>query len=109
MPRRREAGHVASKLGDKHLGRAPGDPRNRVEPRERVGVRGGARHDLAVAGRDGVLDELDVAQELVEQEAMMGGDAAGECLGERRATQSGYRMADVLAKVAAELPAADAK
>src|SRR5262249_34202301 len=33
---------------------------NRVEPRARVGLRDGARRDLPVAGRDGVVEELDL-------------------------------------------------
>jgi len=67
------------------LGRALRHSRNRVEPRERVGLLGGARGDLPVAGRDGVVEELDVPQQVVEEKAVMGGDAAGERLRERRA------------------------
>jgi len=85
MARGREARHVAAEFGHDHLGGAPGDPRNCVEPREGVGLRGGARYDLAVAGRDGVVEELDVAQEVVEQEAVMSGDTAGGRLRERPA------------------------
>src|SRR5207245_139751 len=44
------------------LSRAPCDPRDGVEPGERVGLRRGEGRDLAVAGRDGVVEELDVAQ-----------------------------------------------
>jgi len=54
------------------------------EPGERVGVRHGERSDLAIAGRDGA-GEQDVEEVLVEQEAVMGGDAPGERLGEGRA------------------------
>src|SRR5262245_4536779 len=83
MARGREARHVAAQLGHDDLGGPPRDPRNRVEAGQRVGLRGGARHDLAVAGRDGVVEELDVAQQLGEQKAVMRGDAAGERLRER--------------------------
>src|SRR5207249_3985173 len=58
----REARHVAPELGDDDLSRAPCDPRDGVEPGERVGLRRGEGRDLAVAGRDGVVEELDVAQ-----------------------------------------------
>ena len=65
---------VAAERGDDHLGRAPGELRNRVDPGERVGLRRGEHRALPVAGRDGVVQELDVAQEVVEQKAMLQGD-----------------------------------
>lgn len=46
---------------------------------------GGARLDGAIAGRDGVVEAFDVAQELGQQEAVMGSDAPGEGFGEGRA------------------------
>jgi hypothetical protein len=36
--------------------------------------------DVAVEGGDGVVEELDVAQEVLQHEAVMGGDAPGERL-----------------------------
>ena len=80
----REARHVAAEFGDDRLGGAARDPGNGVEPGERVGLGRGERRDVAIAGRDRLVEELDVAQELVEQEAVMGGDAPGERLGEGR-------------------------
>ena len=50
--------HVAAEFGHDHLG--------------------GARYDLVVAGRAGRVEELDVAQEVVEQKAVMRSDTAGE-------------------------------
>ena len=55
----REARHVAAEFGDDHLGRAPGDAGNRVEPGERVGVGRGERRDMAIVGGDGVVEELE--------------------------------------------------
>ena len=82
MARRREPRHVAAEFGRDHLGRAAGDAGDRVEPGERIGVRGGARLDLAIAHGDGAVEELDVAQEVVEEEAVVGRDAPGERLAE---------------------------
>jgi hypothetical protein len=70
----------------------PGDG---VEPRDRVGLGGGARRDVAIAGRDGVVEELDVAQGLGQQEAVMGRDAPGERLGAR---PSGTRWRETTGK-----------
>ena len=81
----REAPHVAAEFGDDRLGRAARDPGNRVEPgdapRPAAAVQ---RRDVAIAGGDGLVEEFDVAQELGEQEAVMGGDAPGERLPEGR-------------------------
>jgi hypothetical protein len=79
-----EGRHVAPEFGHDRLGGAAGHPRDGVEARDRVGLGGAARRDAAIAGRDRLVEELDVAQELGEQEAVMGGDAAGERLGEGR-------------------------
>ncbi len=81
----RKARHVAAEFGRDHLGRAAGDAGERVEPGEGLGVRGGERLDLAIARGDRVVEELDVTQEVVEQEAMGRRDAAGERLAEGRA------------------------
>src|SRR5262245_17274752 len=89
-PGRRMAGswetrHVAPEFGDDRLRGAAGDAGDGVEPRDRLGVGGGARRDAAIAGRDRRVEELDVAQELVEHEAVMSSDAPGERLGKDRA------------------------
>jgi hypothetical protein len=57
----REARHVDAQLGGDHLGRPARDAGNRIEPRDRVGVRGGERRDVAITRRDGVVEELDAA------------------------------------------------
>jgi hypothetical protein len=71
----REERHVAPEFGDDCLSGAAGDAGNGVEPRDRLGLDGGAGRDPAIAGRDRRVEELDVAQELVEHEAVMSGDA----------------------------------
>lgn len=73
--RRSEARHVAAEFGDDCLGGAPRDTGNRVESGERVGVCRSERLDAAIIRRDGVVEKLDVAQEVFEHEAVMGGDA----------------------------------
>ena len=85
MARGGKAAHVTAELGDDRLGGAAGDPRDGVEARDRLGLGGGARRDAAITGRDGLVEEFDVPQELGEQEAVMGRDAPSERLGERRA------------------------
>ena len=54
-----------------------GDAGDGVELGERLGVRPGERLDLAIACGDGAAEELDVAQEVIEQEAVVGRDAPG--------------------------------
>src|SRR5262245_26367217 len=56
--------HVRAEFGDDGLGCAARDPGNRVEPRQRIAVRRGERRDVAIAGGDRLVEELDVAQEL---------------------------------------------
>src|SRR5215472_3192812 len=85
MARGGKAAHVTAEFRDDRLRGAAGHPRDGVEARDRVGLGGGARRDAAITGRDGLVEELDVAQELGEQEAVMGRDAPSERLGERRA------------------------
>src|SRR5262245_22668955 len=85
MARGGKAAHVTAELGDDRLGGAAGDPRDGVEARDRLGLGGGARRDAVITGRDGLVEEFDVPQELGEQEAVMGRDAPRERLGERRA------------------------
>jgi len=81
----REARHVAPEFGDNCLSGAASDAGDGVEPRDRLGVGGGARRDAAIAGRYRRVEELDVVQELVEHEAVMSSDAPGERLGKDRA------------------------
>ena len=69
MPGGREARHVAAEFGDDRLGGAAGHPGTRVEPGEDVRVGCGERGDVAIVRRDGLVEELDVAQEVVEREA----------------------------------------
>jgi hypothetical protein len=74
--------HVAAEFGEDGLGRAPRDPGNGVEPGQRVAVRRGERRDVAITSGDGVIEELDVMEELREHEAVMGRHAPGERLPE---------------------------
>src|SRR5206468_593101 len=100
--------HVAAEFGRDHLGRAAGDAGDRVEPGERIGVRGGARLDLAIAHGDGAVEELDVAQEMVEEEAVVGRDAPGERLAEgglrRRSPSSSRRASHSLSRTSVLRP-----
>jgi hypothetical protein len=96
-PHARRSGprHVATEFGHDHLRRAPGDTRNRVEPGELRRVCGRERLDLTIVRGDRAVEELDVAQELVEQEPVMGGDAAGERLPERGALPAQAPLGEV--------------
>jgi hypothetical protein len=77
MARGGKTRHVAPEFGGDHLGRAARDPGNRVEPGECSGLRRGEALDVAVGGGDRLVEELDVAQEVFQHEAVMGRDAPG--------------------------------
>jgi hypothetical protein len=60
----REARHVAAEFGGDHLGRAARDAGNGVEPGECVGIGRGERREVAIAGGDRLVEELDVVPEV---------------------------------------------
>jgi hypothetical protein len=81
----REPRHVAAEFGRDHLGRSARSAENRVEPGECVGICRGEPLDVAIGRRDGVVEELDMAQAVVEHEAVVGRGAPGERLPQGRA------------------------
>jgi hypothetical protein len=81
----REPRHVAAEFGRDHLGRSARSAGNRVEPGECVGICRGEPLDEAIGRRDGVVEELDMAQAVVEHEAVVGRGAPGERLPQGRA------------------------
>src|SRR5262249_36437045 len=72
-------------LGDDRLGRAARDPGNRVELGQRSGLRGGEALDVALAGGDGLVEELDGAEKAFQPAAGRRGDAPRQRLPQGRA------------------------
>ena len=62
-----KARHVVAQLGQDRLGRALGDPRNRVETGEFLGLGSRQLRDPAIVFLDLAVEELDVAQDVPEQ------------------------------------------
>lgn len=91
LRRGREAGHVGAGLGDDRLGGALADAGNGLQAGEDVGVVGGQLGDAVVKVADGVVEPVDVVQEL----AQLGGVVVAE---------AGVERPDELGDLAAQSP-----
>jgi hypothetical protein len=75
-----EAREIGADLGDQHLGDGTTDAGNGIQPRNDLLVRAHARTDLGTHLGDALVQDVDVAQLLGHQEALVRTDAPDECL-----------------------------
>ena len=79
MPRGRKYGHVRSDLGDQHLGHALAHARDRIEALDLLGIRRHHFVDPKTHLFDGLLEVVDVPEELAHNKRVMGSESAAEC------------------------------